>query len=61
MFMSSTSEFVDVGTLWPSGQHVSWNSWHVFGSAFTPAISSVSDTIYANANQMNKVITSIST
>lgn len=45
MFMSSTSELVDDGTLWPMGQHVNWNSCTVFGGAFTPAISSVRDTI----------------
>jgi hypothetical protein len=45
MFMSSTSEFVDVGTLCPGGQHMSWNTWHVFDGAFTPAINSVRDTI----------------
>lgn len=46
MFINSTRELVDVGTLWPIGQQVSWNNWTVFGGALTPAISSVSDTIY---------------
>lgn len=31
MFISSTNEFVLVGTLCPSGQHVNWNNWTVLG------------------------------
>ena len=44
--MSSTREFVEVGTLWPWGQHISWKSWQVLVGAFTPAINSVRDTIW---------------
>jgi hypothetical protein len=28
------------------GQHISWNSWQVLEGAFTPAISSVRETIW---------------
>lgn len=55
MFISSTSELVDEGTLWPIGQQVSWNSCTVFGGAFTPAISSVSDTICEEQISLNSV------
>ena len=33
-------------TLYPCGQHISWKSWQVFEGAFTPAINSVSETIF---------------
>ena len=46
MFISSTRALVEVGTLWPWGQHISWKSWQVLVGAFTPAISSVSETIW---------------
>jgi len=49
MFISSTRALVDVGTLCPSGQQSSWNTWHVLGAALTPAISSVSDTIWSRS------------
>jgi hypothetical protein len=32
--------------LYPWGQHISWKSWQVLLGAFTPAISSVSETIF---------------
>ena len=46
MFISSTRALVEVGTLYPWGQHISWNSWHVLEGALTPAISSVRETIF---------------
>lgn len=46
MFISSTRELVEVGTLWPMGQQVSWKSCTVLAGAFTPAISSVNETIW---------------
>ena len=36
----------DEETLYPCGQHMSWKSWQVLEGAFTPAISSVRDTIF---------------
>ena len=45
MSMRSTMEEGVEGTLSPIGQFVNWNSWHLFGSAFTPVISSVSEII----------------
>ena len=37
---------MEVGTLWPSGQQVNWNSCTVLGVALTPAINSVNETIF---------------
>lgn len=45
IFINSTRELVEVGTLWPIGQQVSWNSCTVLAGALTPAISSVNETI----------------
>ena len=39
-------EHEDDETLYPCGQHMSWKSWQVLEGAFTPAISSVRDTIF---------------
>lgn len=53
MFISSTSELVDDGTLWPIGQHVNWNSCTVFVGALTPAISSVSEIIWLQRKRID--------
>ena len=45
IFISSTKALVEVGTLWPWGQHINWNSWQVLVGALTPAINSVKETI----------------